>query len=133
MTICDGDPTLFCHADFQPPTSLTKTLSAPVTELATFYFEGAPQADYLQNVGKFAETLEREKPEGFLAAAYGLTHEVLEREGVKGKALVLTIGWQSVERHMEYRETEAFRTNIGLLRGDAKGIVMKHVQFMNAV
>jgi len=99
-SIIDGKPLMFCHVDFKPEGSLNKTFSAPVTEIATFYFEGGPPEDYLQGVEKLGKILDSEKPEGYLNYSAGITYEEIEREGVKGKAAVATIGWQSVEHHM---------------------------------
>lgn len=120
------------HVDFQG--ALAKALDAPVTEIATFYCEGEPGAEWLSNAGKAGEWLEREAAaSGYLGAAYGVTHEELEYKGVKGKAAVLAVGWASKEAHMEFRETETFRENIGLLRGEAKAIEMHHVVLMRAL
>jgi hypothetical protein len=79
---------------------LSTALSAPVTELATFYFEGAPPKDHLEGVHKFRQLAEEKKWEGYLGSAAGITYEEVEREGVKGKAAVLAIGWTSVDAHM---------------------------------
>lgn len=130
MTICDGDPTIFCHCDFKPEGSLSKVLSAPVTEAVTVFFDDGPTDSYVQGVQKFMSMVDGEKPDGYLASAYGVTYEELEKDGAKGKAVILTIGWQSIDHHMKYRETESFKNNVGLLRGEAKGISMAHVAFM---
>lgn len=130
LSICDGEPLMFCHADFKPDASLSKVLSAPVTEFVVVYFEGGPKDDYLQNVSKFAQAVDQAQPEGYLGCSYGATYEELQKEDVKGKAVVISVGWQSVDHHMQYRETDSFKNNIGLLRGDAKKIQMSHVQFM---
>jgi len=119
------------HVDFQPASALTKALSAPVTEIATFYHNGAPSDSYVEDALKIEPVLA--KADGYLGAALGVTYEEVEREGVKGKAAVLVVGWQSKEAHMAFRETESFRENIGMLRGEAKGIEMHHVALMKAL
>lgn len=129
----DGEAQVFCHADFKPAGALGKTFSAPVTEFATFYFDGGPPSDYMEGVEKLGKMLDDQKPEGYLGWAGGVTYEELEKEGVKGKAGVLTIGWQSVDAHMAFRETQMFKDNIHLLRSNSKKIVMQHVQFMQAL
>lgn len=70
-------------------------------------------------------------PDGVLGAAFGETVEddVVKHAGqgqdVKGgKAVVLLIGWASKEKHMEFRETETFAENIGLLREKCTGAEM---------
>ncbi|KAH9829767.1 hypothetical protein Tdes44962_MAKER02245 [Teratosphaeria destructans] len=120
------------HVDFDAPAALAKVFSAPVTEVATFYFEGAPPADYVQQAKKLATVLEENKVDGYLGATLGTSYEEIEREGVKGKVGVLVVGWQSVEAHLAFRETHMFKDNIHLVRSDAKKIEMHHVQFMQA-
>ncbi|RMY36728.1 hypothetical protein D0866_03740, partial [Hortaea werneckii] len=98
MSICDGEPLMFCHADFKPEGSLSKVLSAPVTEFVVVYFEGGPKDDYLQNVSKFAQAVDQAQPEGYLGCSYGATYEELQKEEVKGKAVVISVGWQRQDR-----------------------------------
>ncbi|KAK5132848.1 hypothetical protein LTR08_008564 [Meristemomyces frigidus] len=131
--IIGGAPILFCHADFKPEGSLNKTLSAPVTEIAVFGFDGGPPDDYLDNVDKLRQILDEEKPDGYLGISGGVTYEEIEKDGVKGKAAVVAIGWQSVEVHMAFRESQSFKDNIHLLRSSAKSVDMKHVAFMQAL
>lgn len=131
LTIANGKPTMV-HADLKPEGDLSRALSAPVTEVATFYFGGQAPPDYLEGVLKFRDILNKEQSDGFLGAAAGVTHEDdVEREGVKGKAAVLLIGWESVDKHMAFRESSTFKENIGLLRNGASKIEMHHVQFMD--
>ena len=73
-------------------------------------------------MAKCAEALR--DADGYLDYAVGITHETLEKEGVKGKAAVLLIGWQSREAHMAFRETQSFKDNIHLLRSTSKKIIM---------
>lgn len=37
-------------------------------------------------------------------------------EGQSGSVLAAFIGWTSIDAHMEFRETEPFKDNVGLLR-----------------
>lgn len=108
-------------------TPLTETMSAPATEIATFYFGSDPPAGYLDGVNKFRDIIAKEDVEGYLGGAVGITHEEVEREGVKGKGAVLLIGWSSVETHMKFRESETFKNNIGLLREGVQKIEMVSV------
>ena len=132
LTIADGSPSI-AHADLEPAGAVSKALAAPVTEVATFYFDSAPPGDALDNAHKFVKMVEDGHTEGYLGAAVGVTHEEIEREGVKGKGLVIAIGWASVDAHMKFRETETFKENIDLLRTGAKEIEMHHVAFMKVV
>ena len=132
-TIMDG-PVEIAHVDFEPAGALSKAISAPVTEIATFYCEGEPGSEWMSNAAKAGEWLAREAAEaGYLGIVYGITHEEVEYKGVKGKAAVIAIGWKSVEAHMSFRETQTFKENIGLLRGEAKAIEMHHVVMMKAL
>lgn len=44
-------------------------------------------------------------------------------------AYVAVIGWESVERHLAFRETEAFSKVIGPLRKATTGAELHHVAF----
>lgn len=126
-------PADIAHVDFGPDgEALSKALSAPVTEIATLYYEGQPGANWSGDMVKVGEVIEK-AAEGFLGAAYGVTHEEVEYQGVKGKAAMLAVGWTSVEAHQKFHETETFRENIGLVRGEAKGVEMHHVVLMRAL
>ncbi len=132
-TIIGGDISLI-HVDFKPEGGAIKSMGAPVTEVATFYFDGGPPEDAYESCKKFIEICEKEEPEKKIYRwAYGTTHEEIEKDGVKGKGAVLLIGWDSKEDHMAFRETDVFKENIQLLRQTAKGIEAHHTQFMNFV
>lgn len=130
LSITDGAPSMV-HADLEPSGDALKALSAPVTEVATFYFDGEPSQSYASGLTKFREVIEKGNIEGFLGGAAGVTYEEVEREGSKGKAAILVVGWNSIESHMKFRETETFKENVGLLRDGIKGAEMHHVQFLN--
>lgn len=51
-------------------------------------------------------------------------------EGQKAAALTLLIGWPSIDAHMQFRETEAFKETVGLLRNleGVLKITMCHVK-----
>ena len=128
--VVSGPPQLI-HVDFNSPGSLSKALSAPITEIATFYFDGEPPSDYGSGVEKAEQWIG--DGDGYLGSAWGTTYEEVEREGVKGKAAVVVIGWQSYEKHMAFRAREDFREKIGMLRGGSKAIEMHHVAMMQAL
>jgi len=122
----------FHHAPFTPH-PLTLLTSAPCIEVATFY-NAAP--DFVGNVEKFASALKEGKPEGYFGATYGkvLEEDVVKHkdvgQGVGGaKAVVLLIGWESREVHLQFRETPLFKENIGLLREKNGGAELFHVSF----
>lgn len=119
------------HQDMKP--DLQAALKAPVTEVATFYFDGSPPSDAYESTKKFIEICEKDAAAKVSGWAYGITQEEIEKDGVKGYGAVLAIGWETVEAHMEFRTTEVFKENVHLLRQNAKGIEMHHVRFMNYV
>ncbi len=104
------------------PTPNTDVLNAaPVIEFATFY---DVDGSFLANAQKFVSTMS--SPDGSKGACVGETVE--ENVGKhsaggegKGKAVVLCIGWESKEKHMEFRDSKWFGENIGLLREGCKG------------
>lgn len=51
------------------------------------------------------------------------------KEGQKGSVLAAFIGWTSIDAHMKFRDTEAFKDNVGLLRSmeGAVKLTMFHV------
>lgn len=104
-----------------------------MTEVATFFFEGAPPDDAYESTKKFVETCQKETGEDVAGWAYGVSHEEIEKDGVKGRGAVLLIGWQSKEEHMAFREKDAFKNNIHLLRQTTKAIEVHHTQFMTHV
>lgn len=129
LSIAAGAPTIV-HTDFTPHSALETALAAPVTEVVKCYLDNE-SATAAYDVSKASAFLDQGKDvEGYKGGAVGTTYEEMEKDGVKGKGAVLAIGWESVQKHMEFRETEAFKEKIGLLRQGAKGIEMGHVQFM---
>jgi hypothetical protein len=130
FTTIIGGPISLIHVDFNPPGAAKKALSANVTEAATFYFDGAPNDDAFESAKKFFEAC---KPEADVPWAYGITHEEIEKDGVKGKGAVLLVGWENVEQHMALREKDVFKQNATLLRQNCKAVEMHHTQFMNYV
>ena len=108
---------------------MLKALHAPVTEFAILYFDGGPPNDYLDTLASLrplTETLN-----GMVASAAGITYEELDYEGVKGKAVVLVAGWESVDAHAAFKETAAYKENAGVLRSSAKKSEVYHVDFVN--
>ena len=118
-TIFAGPPKI-THADLQPSDGFEKAVSAPVTEVATFYFDGAPPENAYESAIKAIDALAKDGGQKIYGHAYGVTEEVIEREGVKGKGAVLVIGWENREAHMAARETQAFKDNIQGLRNGAQ-------------
>lgn len=121
-----------------PPAILSR---APTIEFCAF-FDPAPT--FLSNIEKFVGILEEKRGEGLVKGYYGGSYggsvegglvkhsEVLEgkvADGDGGKVVVGFLGWESKEAHLAFRETELFKENIGLLRGNNRGAEVFHVKF----
>ncbi|KAK5406883.1 hypothetical protein LTR06_008378 [Exophiala xenobiotica] len=117
------------HVDFEPPNKHRTVLSAPVTEVATFFFDDAPPADYLNGAATFSQHCVEVKADGFIDLVAGITYQDLEREGVKGKAAVVMIGWRNIDDHAKFRETQVYKDHFHLLRRDATKIEVHHVAY----
>lgn len=108
-----------------PPNILTK---APCVEVATFY---NVEEGFIQNLNAFSQAVDTGKPKGFVGYATGEVVEQITRPrdgSQEGKAAVLLFGWESKEKHMEFRETELFAKHIGLLREKNGGVEMVYLQ-----
>jgi hypothetical protein len=111
-----------------------------VIEFCAFY---SPDASFLGNMSQFVSILEGDRKAGKIDGYYGGSYgesveervvkhaEILEGkgEGETGKAVVGFLGWESKEKHLAFRETELFKENIGLLRGNNRGAEVFHVKF----
>lgn len=125
----DGQKVQMHHVDLLPDDEYQNALLAPVTETVTVYFEGGPPEGYLDDLQKFAKAAFDLADSGLKAFAAGITYEDLEIDEIKGKAGIVFIGWESIEKHKAFRETEAFKENIGLFRSVAKKVELHHVSF----
>ncbi|KAK3111519.1 hypothetical protein LTR53_013152 [Teratosphaeriaceae sp. CCFEE 6253] len=125
--IMDGGLVSMMHVAFQPAAALAKILAAPITEIATAYFAGEAPTDYIETVVELDKALR--DTEGYLGYAVGISHETVEKEGVRGKAAVLVVGWQSVEAHMALRHQPSFMETVKTLRSSSKVNGMVHVRF----
>lgn len=127
--LLSGAPSI-THFTFDPPTSFSRALAAPVTELATFTLPPSSTDAFNASLGPFAETVSK-TADGCAGVAKGWSVEDVEHEKLddgKGKACLLAVGWQSVEAHMAYRETEGFKGAIGPLREGPVAVEMRHVE-----
>lgn len=103
-----------------PPTALR----SPVTELMMAYFPAHLSAEAKEAV---AGQVTRFKEEGLDRCAdvqavnigWSLENDFPVpggEEGQKASALTMLIGWPSIDAHMQFRETDAFKEAVGLLR-----------------
>ncbi|KAK3074262.1 hypothetical protein LTR53_003423 [Teratosphaeriaceae sp. CCFEE 6253] len=118
------------HVDFCPFHDFNTATSAPVTEVARFYFDGPAPAHVLDAFTKFGEALNAQPVAGLRGVAAGLTLEEVEYEGVKGTAVMLVMGWHSVEDHTTFKTTQLFKDAVKLLPvAEAGKIEMHHTRF----
>lgn len=132
--MAEGEPQ-FIHYEFPSTGKLTSAFSAPVTELATFYLP-SKTSSFQSNLENFAEVISSSNVSGFLGVASGWSIEDVEHEGFgtgkKGKAVLLAIGWESIDAHMAFRETDTFRNVIGFAREEPKGAELHHVAMLSS-
>lgn len=132
-------PTLTHHTLSAHPSSSSDgpVTASPVTELVSFYFPpDFAEADFDEPLQTFADAA-AQHAQGLRASAHGwsvekdIEHASLAAAGAKGKGKVwlLVVGWDSIDAHMAYRQTDAFRETIGGLRAKASGVEMHHVVF----
>ena len=134
MTIVDGPITmLHAHLDPHPPSAALSSTSSPVTEVITAYFS-QQNSYYASNFLQAAKAVEQKPESGFKGKSGGWVEEDVESEklgdGKKGKAFVGLFGWESVEAHMKFRETQEFKDNIHLLRDGTAGMEVHHTSFI---
>lgn len=126
-TIMAGPPS-FVHVDYPDPDAVTAALKAPVTEVATMYFKDGPPETYIPDVHQFVKAVGKTGQ-----AAIGPTHEVIERDGFKGKGTVLIIGCETVEEHLSFRQTQMFQENRAKLTNGPGCFEVHHTTFMDFV
>ncbi|KAI0893103.1 hypothetical protein F4806DRAFT_477004 [Annulohypoxylon nitens] len=126
-------PAKIFHAEVSPfpPTVLDKS---PVTEILVTYF--APTADEAKNLAA-AQALAA-KLTGASAGSTGLSavgwsvEKDVEYKGEAARALVVLLGWESVEAHQKARETDAFKAVIGEFQGAAEGLKGFEIEHVSA-
>lgn len=90
----------------------------------------AQEQEILTHVQQFIDESQAAKPKGFSGeSAHGFVLEDMDFKGEQSRALMLILGWDSVESHMAYRDTKDFARTIPLLRTlpGLKGMQMWHV------
>ncbi|XMA09225.1 hypothetical protein WAI453_002016 [Rhynchosporium graminicola] len=120
----------FHHIAFSPfPPSILTT--APVTEFVTF-LDTTPS--FPSNVSKFMSAVGI--PDGCYGGVWGESIETdigkHEDGSLKGRVVVLAVGWESKDAHLRFTETEKSNENIGLLGEGLGGVEMFHVPFTAA-
>ncbi|KAL2429858.1 hypothetical protein ABEF95_000891 [Exophiala dermatitidis] len=129
-------PPRFYHVNFdpQPPTRALADGGPFATEFITIYFPTDYSADdqkvFEASLNKLVDVA-RKHSQGFKTSAGGWAVEQLDLPdgSSKAKVFIALFGWESVEAHQKFRETQVFKDNIHLLRGakDLKAVSVFHV------
>lgn len=117
-------PVQMRHAEFRAP--LATAAVAPIVELLTLYFpDHVDRINVDTTLVEFIQTLV-DNAKGFVGYTTGWVAEELEHEKIEGKAraYAVAIGWESLEAHMAYRDTQTFKDNIVKVRAIAKGLTV---------
>ena len=122
MVTDDANALTVNHIHATPPLSAVSS-KAPVVEMLLLYVDLSANDEVPGTIMRFMDILSKNAV-GFVATTHGWVVEEMEKEGSDGKfkGYFVAIGWESVEAHMEYRETEAFKESIPMLRALAKGL-----------
>ncbi|KAI9673972.1 MAG: hypothetical protein M1817_002178 [Caeruleum heppii] len=142
------DPTTVIHVPLTPSISLTAQptttagtpqpdpFTAPIIELVTFYFprsiSPSAQKDFSALFQSFVAILRDENVPGSHGEVSGWVEDGIHYEGQeeeKERAFVAVLGWDSIEAHMRFRDTEAFKRGIKGLREASERVTMVHVEF----
>ncbi|KAH9991317.1 hypothetical protein F4779DRAFT_609684 [Xylariaceae sp. FL0662B] len=128
------------HVPFTPfpPTALDNAEGkgkSAVTELLHAYFPSGDgfTADMMASTSRtvqgFLDQLVASAKQSSGETAIGWAVEELEFKGEMCRVLAVAIGWESVDAHMKFRETEDFAKLIPILRGleGLKGMQVCHV------
>ncbi|KAF3066338.1 hypothetical protein GL218_09168 [Daldinia childiae] len=118
------------HAELTPfpPTVLDNADGkgkSPVAQLIFTYF--APDTDAaktLTEAQKFVSKLSGTSLAGLTGeSSFGWTVEKdVDFKGEKTRVLIIILGWESVQAHLEARETDAWKSIIGEFQGAAEGL-----------
>ena len=117
-----GEPVEY-HVTFSSPPDILGNEHTGATELLTVYFPAdlsqELKDDFHNRMVKLGEAIKSgAKPGQYTGSVGGWTveKEVPFHDGSgEGLAYICLIGWESVEAHMDFRGTQAFKDNIGLL------------------
>ncbi|KAL9043479.1 MAG: hypothetical protein Q9214_003337 [Letrouitia sp. 1 TL-2023] len=130
-------PVNIIHTNFSPhPPS--PAVSSTVTEVVALYFPStisdSEKSSFEESIQKFKKICE-DHAKDYNGFASGWVVEELEHEEIEGKAKVYhcLLGWESVEAHLAFRETQEFQDNIYLMRpSNRKAAKAHHVSFKEA-
>lgn len=133
--ILKGSMTMY-HVGIEPhpPTAALVGSTPQVTEFIMAYFPKDYSAEdrktFDEGMRAFGEAVSKTS-QGYKTSVGGFIEEEVVDPKTSEPCLgyVALVGWESVQAHLSYRETQAFKDNIHYLRGakDLKNVVVFHV------
>jgi len=132
-----GGAAIIFHISLPSSTPLSVTLTAPVTECLSLLFpKSFDPAPFNSNFSEFRSlgikaSKEIQEVVGAWSIEESLKHEGIwkGKDGEEGSTFQMFAGWSSVKAHMEFKETEDFKTLIPKLREGPQGVEVFHVEF----
>jgi hypothetical protein len=111
--------------------ALIKVVTAPVTEVYERFYPADSAESVLPAAEHFNAGLVHQH--GNQGAFSCLSSEVMEKDGLKVRAVTLLAGWDSYEAHMAVRQSERFADNVQLIQEPIPiATDMKHFTFSQA-
>ena len=134
--LLNGVPTVYhTHCAPESPASLLSRTPSGIIEHLICYFEPnlgeADRTRWGSVWGTFMKVL-AEHAAGFKGFTSGWVLEEVQYEGNAATGFVATLGWDSVEVHLAYRDTKEFQESILPVREGCKGRAVHHVKFQEA-
>lgn len=133
LSLAAGPPSLH-HVKFEPHPPSDGLKLGGATEVLSVYFPANYSTDDMKtfdtNIKAFAEIVKDTSPDAkAIVGGWGVEEVDIPDTDEKGIVYVAFVAWTSVQKHLEYRETQAFKDSIHLLRGakDLKGVKVFHV------
>lgn len=124
--ILDPDnPPSITHYEFASPGTLSQALGAPATELAMFYFDNKSD-QFESGLQPVAEAFDKHA-EGFIAVDHAWSIEKVKHQGNELTQCLVLVGWQSVEAHQKFAQTDTLKSIFKDLAQQTKGTDMYHV------
>jgi len=121
------------HAHLKPDTQVLDKSHSPATEILLLYFptdySQADQDKFAADCRKMVNVV-KDNSDKYTGDASGwvVEEQTIPDTEEKAKVFSAQIGWKSVQDHLDFRHTEAFKENIHLLRGakDLKKLAVVH-------
>lgn len=125
--LLDGPANIY-HANLSPhpPAPATASSRSPVTECLTLYHPIDADTAAFDERWSACRSMFEQHAEGYKASSTGWVIEELEYENEKCKAFAIFLGWESVEAHIKFRDTDHFKKWIVPLGEGLKGITACH-------